>query len=213
MFYSQADQDKWVCEILNYKKNGIFVDIGAYDGIQTSNSYYLEKELGWKGICIEPNIRAYNSLILNRSSINLNVALSDYNGQCLFQEDKITSNTGNSTICKTLQTVLEENFISTQIDYLSIDVEGHEYIILKDFSFQKWEIKLITLEHNLYMDGPSNKDKLYKLMSANGFDRVVEDARCLDPDPRWYGKPYEDWYVNNNYSEIFKETIENWMGN
>ena len=52
-FYSQVGQDKWVCEYFNYKKGGFFLDIGAADGITINNTYYLEKELEWKGICIE----------------------------------------------------------------------------------------------------------------------------------------------------------------
>ena len=49
-YYSQAGQDQWVHNIVGDK--GFFVDIGAYDGVQTSNTYALEL-LGWDGICVE----------------------------------------------------------------------------------------------------------------------------------------------------------------
>jgi len=54
-YYSQLGQDKWVLEKLDYKENGFFIEIGAYDGITLSNTYSLEKDFGWDGICVECN--------------------------------------------------------------------------------------------------------------------------------------------------------------
>lgn len=63
-FYSQAGQDKYLIEnIYKNKEKGFFIDIGAHDGITYSNTYYLEKELGWSGICIEPNPKIYKQLL------------------------------------------------------------------------------------------------------------------------------------------------------
>jgi len=59
-------------------------------------------------------------------------------------------------------------------------------------------VGLITVEHNLYCDGNDRKNKLYELLTNNGFTRVVEDAPCLDKNPLYYNKPYEDWYINSN---------------
>ena len=56
----------------------------------------------------------------------------------------------------------------------------------------------MTVEHNLYCDGNDRKNKLYELLINNGFTRVVEDAPCLDKNPLYYNKPYEDWYINSN---------------
>jgi FkbM family methyltransferase len=197
MYYSQSNQDKWVVEFLKFKKNGYFVDLGAYDGIQTSNTYYMENNLGWEGICIEANPSVYQSLIENRKSKNINVALNNYVGECFFTNDKITT-TGIKVPCNTLDNILNENNVPKDIDYLSIDIEGYEYIVLKDFNFKEWNIGLITVEHNLYCDGNERKDNLYQLLTNNGFTRVVEDALCLDKNPLYYNKPYEDWYINSN---------------
>ena len=54
-YYSQNYQDYWVYTELNNYKNGYFVDIGAANGIFISNTYFLEKNLNWNGICVEPN--------------------------------------------------------------------------------------------------------------------------------------------------------------
>ena len=197
MYYSQSNQDKWVVEFLKSKKNGYFIDLGAYDGIQTSNTYYMEKNLEWDGLCVEANPSVYQSLIKNRRVKNVNVALTDYVGECFFLNDKISS-TGTKVPCDTLNNILRNNNCPKNIDYISIDIEGHEYIVLKDFNFNEWNISLMTIEHNLYCDGSDRKDKIYDLLTKNNFTRVVEDAPCLDNNPLWYNKPYEDWYINND---------------
>jgi FkbM family methyltransferase len=198
-YYSQANQDKWVCEFLNFKQNGFYLDIGAYDGIQTSNTFVLEKDLNWSGICVEANSEVFNTLSLNRKSKNLNLAVLDYKGYCSFYRDSVRNdNIGNLTPCDTLNNILEQNDAPSIIDYMSIDIEGSEFNALKDFDFKKWQINLITIEHNLYVDGDFNKNRLFKLLSENNFERVFEDVVCLDTNPNFYQKPYEDWYVNKN---------------
>ena len=53
-YYSQINQDEYyINNIISHKKNGRFLDIGAGDGILESNTYCLEKYLGWSGICVE----------------------------------------------------------------------------------------------------------------------------------------------------------------
>ena len=198
-YYSQAAQDVWVAKKFEYKKNGYFLDVGAYDGIQISNTYFLEKELGWSGICIEANPSVFNSLALNRKSLNLNVAVSNYQGVGMFLDDSIsTDGRGVNVDFDTLNNILEKSEAPEIIDYLSIDIEGHEFTVLEDFDFSKWHINCMTVEHNLYVDGPTEKEKIFQLLSNKGFIREVEDAPCLDYNPLYYMKPFEDWYVNKN---------------
>ena len=46
-FYSQIEQDKYYIEnIIKYKQNGVFLEIGGYDGVTGSNTYFLEKTFG-----------------------------------------------------------------------------------------------------------------------------------------------------------------------
>jgi FkbM family methyltransferase len=208
IFYSQANQDRWVYEVLSHKTNGFYVDIGAYDGIQTSNTYIFEKYLDWKGICIEPNATAYQNLITNRNSKNIMCALSDYDGFCNFLGDKIIDKNNANTPCFTLETILTENSAPKQIDYISIDVEGHEYDILKNFDFGKWNIKLMTIEHNLYIEGSIYKDKIYELMTQNNFIRIVEDVVCLDSNPAYFNKIYEDWYISSEFYNSLTEEVK-----
>ncbi len=74
--YSQIGQDIEVLKSLNYKKNGYFIEIGANDGIQLSNTYLLEKQYDWTGICVEPIPRTFDKLVKNRpNSIHCNRAI------------------------------------------------------------------------------------------------------------------------------------------
>jgi FkbM family methyltransferase len=193
-YYSQAGQDKWVHELIGDK--GFFVDCGAYDGIQTSNTFALER-VGWKGICIEASPVFYQSLCINRSSVNIQCAITNHSGTIGFGHDSIGGDTG--VPCSTLGRILSEAQCPEEIDYLSLDIEGQEAEALIYLDFQKYKIKLITVEHNLYCAGPGAKNKIFGLLSAVGFKRVVEDVKCLDPNPLYFNQPFEDWYVNTLY--------------
>ncbi len=62
-YVSQCGQDKFLIEnLFKGKKNGIFVEIGAFDGIKYSNTYNLEVDYGWAGLCIEPIPEQFENL-------------------------------------------------------------------------------------------------------------------------------------------------------
>lgn len=175
MYYSQIGQDKFVDDFFNKKENGIFIDIGANDGIKLSNTYFLENERKWTGICIEPRKEEFLKLINNRKCKSINIAVSDFDGKAEFynitgypdmlsglKQDydpkhlerankEINECGGNLTttevnVCK-LQTILDEYKI-TNIDYCSIDVEGAELSIVKSIDFNRINIKLFSIENN-----------------------------------------------------------------
>ena len=199
MFYSQAQQDRWVCDFFNYKKNGYFIDVGASDGIGASNTYFLEKYLNWNGISIEANEDTFNLLSRNRMSTNINIAINSFKGECSFDGYTVNDKAGNIMVkCNTLNQVLLDANTNRDIDYFSLDIEGLEYLALESLDFNYWNIGLITVEHNLYCTDSTEKNKIYDLLTKNNFIREKEDVLCLDPHPSVYGKPYEDWYINKN---------------
>ena len=64
IFFSSKSQDKWIVqEVFNYKKNGYFLDLAATNGISENNTFYLEKKLNWKGLCIEPNKKFFKKTL------------------------------------------------------------------------------------------------------------------------------------------------------
>ena len=66
-WHSQMRQDELVFSLLRNKTNGYFVDLAANDAIQLSNTYSLERDWGWNGVCIEPNPIYWHNLSAFRS--------------------------------------------------------------------------------------------------------------------------------------------------
>jgi FkbM family methyltransferase len=174
----------------NGKTNGIYVDIGANDGVTWSNSLTFEINYHWKGICIEPHPKAFAKLINNRKSINLNIAICDTNNELDFMSieghaemlsglitkynthhiqriQKETQQYGDKVTtlkikCKTLTDVLREHNIQ-HVDYLSIDTEGGETSVIEGIDFSKNSFDLISLECNY------DPEPLHNLMNKRGF--------------------------------------------
>jgi FkbM family methyltransferase len=215
--YSQLNQDLWVADVLSGKRNGVFVDVGAFDGINLSNTYLFEKDYDWTGICIEANISTFNRLQTNRKCPCVNELLSDVSGKDVsfqhlgelsFSGDNIykydiesisASNTNLDTqVCilktSTLNDVLDKNNIPKLIDYLSIDVEGMEFDILKTFDFMKYHINVITVEHNAAHIGMEYRSQLFELLTTNGFKFIKGN----DNVQNWNNDKYyiEDFYIN-----------------
>ena len=65
---SQLRQDIFVLSELGFKRDGFFVEFGATNGIDLSNTYLLEKEFSWRGILAEPARIWHENLIENRSA-------------------------------------------------------------------------------------------------------------------------------------------------
>jgi len=195
---SQLGQDLWVLEQANYKKGGFFVEFGATDGVLLSNSYLLEKEFGWGGICAEPNPEYFSQLKNNRDCISSPECITNKTGEKVrfILANEFGGIDGISTIGKhkekvnaykeqskviTLDTItlgdfLEKHKAPIDIDYISIDTEGSEYSILSVFPFKKWNVKLFTVEHNF----EAQRDEIKELMESNGYVRV---------EAQW-----DDWY-------------------
>lgn len=177
-YYSQCGQDKFINEqIFKNKKNGVFVDIGAHDGVSYSNSYFFEKDLDWTGICVEPHPERFKDLIKVRSkkTICLPVAVADFEGKSKFLQvtgypemlsglldyydsrhldrvDQEISGRGGNKITIDVQVlklkdILEQNKI-THVDFMSVDTEGSELEVLKSIDFSKVEIDVIAIENN-----------------------------------------------------------------
>lgn len=165
--FSQLGQDTQVVNFYKGAKNGYFVDIGANDGVTLSNTFLLEKEYGWTGICVEPIPNVFKNLQKTRSchcenkaafhtdNLQLNFSIAKYNllsgitDMLDIYKSKVLENK-----CKiqvetiTLNTLLEKYNAPPVIEYLSIDTEGSEYEILKNINFEKYIFGLIDVEHN-----------------------------------------------------------------
>lgn len=147
---------------MNGKRDGFFVELGASNGVIFSNTLFFEREKNWKGICIEPHDGFYRELVTNRSCHTCNDLVSDIAGKTVpfvikghlsgIDDENKGEGTQSTEIVEkttsTLEQVLDRFEAPSIIDYLSLDVEGHEYTILSTFPFDKYKFRCMTVEHN-----------------------------------------------------------------
>ena len=169
-FYGQGKVDQFLFEkySINYK-NGTFIEIGALNGADFSNTFFFEKELNWSGVLIEPGKRNFQELIefqrrWRPNSICINYAVGYERGETLFIESRAVggclshlSEKHKSTfnlldkdavLCKVapMKDLVTPSVLSS-VDLFSIDVEGNELAVLETFD---WNIpvKYILIEIN-----------------------------------------------------------------
>lgn len=194
---SQFGQDLWIAKVNQFKKDGYFVDIGAYDGKTISNTYFLEKELQWKGILVEPNPYEFIKLLMNRLNycemscilpeegiveLILNGWMSAANLEMTDERIRQTIITNQTTKVKgiTLLQLLEKYEAPNNIDAISIDIEGGEYAILQAFfnsgGGEKYKFNCAVIEHNSVLGGEfrTKQELIRKLMVQNGY-RLAEN--------------------------------------
>lgn len=210
-YYSQFGQDKFIIEnIFKKMTDGFFVDIGAGDGVHISNTYALEKQYNWTGVCVECNSISYDNLIKNRSCKFYNKPITEKGGVVEFNQiDNFGYHTtlfssiyevpvefkSNAKKIKlqsaTIDDFLDEINAPNMIHYLSLDIEGGEYEILESFFANhnlknNWTREIISLsvEHNF---DEIKRNKIKNLLESNLYTR----AACLDVDDIYIHKLFE----------------------
>ena len=198
---SQLSQDYLVASYFRYKRDGTFIEFGATNGIKDSNTYMLEKQLGWTGALVEPIKSFYSELSKNRNVICLNKVVYSENGKKInFFENEIKelstikgfeNNDSHNRELKnskeyvietiSLDVLIDEYIKLKEIDYLSIDTEGSEFEILKSVDLDKYKFKFISVEHNY----SKNREEIYHLLTDKGYKRIMTNIS------KW-----DDYYVN-----------------
>jgi FkbM family methyltransferase len=193
---SYQGQDRFVLGVLGELRNGFFLDSGASDGVRGSNSELLEREYGWRGICVEPNRKLYEKLVRNRSCVCLNCCLYDREGAVEFLEaaevyggiveeydpafrhfaeaqaaerrPEAADRQPVVKMARRIGSILKDHDAPRVIDYWSLDTEGSELAILRSFPFEEYRVRVITVEHNY----TSTRGKIAAFLARRGFDRV-----------------------------------------
>lgn len=204
-YFSQIGQDKfYIEEYSKYKREGFFLDIGAYDGKTFSNTYTLEKYLGWTGICVEANPKIMDPLQQYRKCIISNSVLwSDESwitlefprekkleeGNDLLvsvklpgeHDDSVQFNKTKKIVMKsiTLTKLLDQLKAPKYIDLMTIDTGGSEYVILSELDWNKYKIGFIMVEHGNREDYRKKlrdllESKGYRFYKTNQFDDYYE---------------------------------------
>ena len=197
--YSFGTVDLLINYFFKNKFNGFYVDVGCQNPISNNNTYLLHKNKNWKGINIDldpENIKLFN--ISRPNDININEALSSSVKEMdlYFYHKKSAINTLSKDIADrqnakvkeikkisttTLDLILEKNNVQ-KINYLSIDVEGHEFEVLSGFSIQKYNPDIVSIE---YLNTNSIKFEFH----YNNIDDVINSQ-------------IYKYFVSNNYNLV-----------
>ena len=164
------------------KTNGFFIELGAHDGLMQSNTAYFEFTKNWNGILIEPSKNAYEQCINNRTKCHVvnyccvsdeyhyNKINGDFNGVTMSSVDgsRLNNNKLIEVDSIQLEKILDTYFMcynNIEIDFLSLDVEGYEYNVLKGLNLNKYKPKYILIE--IYI---SNYDMIIDLLNKNNYE-------------------------------------------
>jgi len=199
--FAQLRQDLWVLHETRHKRDGYFVEFGATDGINLSNTCLLERDFGWRGILAEPNPAWHAALRQNRkAAIDLRCVFGRSGEHVAFAATRhpelativgYESNDGHRqarrdhTIVEvetvSLNDLLEQHGAPRNIDYISVDTEGSELDILQVFDFERWNVALFSVEHNR----TGLEQGVDRLMQRHGYERRYPGISKFDA---WYRK-------------------------
>ena len=203
---SQLYQDVFASFVIGNQFDKTFLEFGATDGLELSNSFMLENTLNWSGVLSEPSPQWHEVLKENRQYTKIiKKCIWSESGKILdfFMSDRGNFSTLNEFIDSdkysmplntesrkkagklitvetiSLNDVIKEYFNNTSPSYISIDTEGSEFKILESFNFKKYRPKVFTVEHNF----TELQNKIDELMVSKNYERIFRKLTSFDA---WY---------------------------
>ena len=191
--YSQNDEEKYIVEILDAEnEKGKFLDVGAFDGKNLSNTYRLA-ELGWSGVCVEPSPTVFVGLMKNHAEhtnvalINCAIALKrelvqfyDSNGDAVGTISESHRQLWSSAVKFrpiAISTITWDDlflFTGREIQFLNLDVEGLNMQLFKNLDLNKLPaLKAMCIEHE------TNFDIILKKTKPLGFKEVMRNGENI----------------------------------
>lgn len=191
--YSQTGEDRIIHALLaKYKgpygeEKGFYVDVGCNHPTKFSNTFELYKR-GWRGITVDANQTLMNQHRQQRpADTSICAAVSDSEKEAIFThfKDSLVSSmsaehievwgkkrevdTQESVITVTLNTVLEQTNAPQAFDLLSIDVEGHDFEVLKSINIDVFQPQLIVIEMHDFQISRCEASDIYNYLTARGY--------------------------------------------
>lgn len=188
-------------------KQGTFVEFGCADGTTNSNTLPFEKQLGWKGLCIEPNYDNYLRAAMVRENAIFalvtgkpgNFTYAQMSGRCdqhsgiiefyspqykmimdKCEQEGLLSRVPLEGI--PLDMLLAQHHF-THVDWISVDCEGCEASFITNFNFTKWGVQMVNYEPNTA--ALMHTAEIDAAFTHHGFvlDRVLQDVIWRKPGP------------------------------
>ncbi|XP_023332685.1 uncharacterized protein LOC111704627 [Eurytemora carolleeae] len=177
-------------------KGGFFIEAGAFDGELESTTLYFEQKHGWSGLLVEPLLKEYKQLReVNRKAWSVHTCLSpiekpktiiftdfssDLTGAGILEdnnrENKIVK--GTEMQCLPLTSLILA-LGNPRVDYLSLDIEGAEYNVLKTIDWSRVDIRVISVETQFISEFGLESTDLHNLLTSQGYillDHISRDT-------------------------------------
>ena len=166
--YSKHYQDMFVLAVLDGKRNGYYIEIGAGCPYETNNTALLEDSFAWKGISFDNNsTRCYE--------------FADQRSNTIVCKDMLNSD---------LKQIFDEHCIPEFVDYLQIDCDEASLETLYKIPFDDHTFGVIQFEHDIYRLNSSIKQKATDFLISKGYIKLVNNIAFNEKDC------YEDWWVH-----------------
>ena len=218
---SQQGEDAYIVE--NFFKGlceGIYVELGALDGVKYSNTHFFRHALAWKGALIEPNTRLFEKLKQNRAPEDdvFNAAVCASKQMVHFLDDGRNGATSGvvefmtptfarewhektnaratltKIMCESLSEILTQSDVvgSIHVDFLSVDVEGGEFEVIKTLDFDKHQFGVIFYEADEH--NPVKNEAVKSFLANNGY-------------PFFGHNQNSNYHVNEKWGEIYSNVL------
>jgi FkbM family methyltransferase len=188
--------EEWIVrDFFGDKRDGFFVDVGANDYRRFSNTFYLETELGWSGIAIEPQTKfaedyrkyrprtTFQSLFVSDKSDEEAVLNVPENDLIASADADFANQNGKATAIRvrtsTLDDVLDRARIA-HVDFLTMDIELAEPAALRGFSIERFRPALVCVEAH-----PEVRQQILDYFAAHNYTVVGKYLRA-DLDNLWF---------------------------
>jgi FkbM family methyltransferase len=200
--YSQFGQDTLIARMFGHKRRGTFLEIGAFDGETFSNTALLERQYGWRGICVEPLPGPFEQLKTSRGCICVNAAAGAQSGgkvqfdaiegygamlsgststrhqahEARIAREQQLHQFGRRTIevdVVRAADLLQQHGMTT-VDFASVDVEGDELKCLQGLLVPGVTVRALAVENNYGEPAVSRflKDRGYIRLTTAGDDDI-----------------------------------------
>lgn len=208
LYLNDARNDVWIREcVFPGLRDGYFIEAGAGDGFGGSSCYILERELGWRGLCVEPNDSLFAELAVRRpGSIHENVCLTATSRTVRYiatgegnlhphfsgiRENLLMfKNGGNQVVAEgreisktgtPLADLLGKHGAPSMIDYAALDLEGSELEVLSSFPFGEYHFRALSMEcdHSIW-------HSMTKILEPAGYREVLNPFNLNCPWERYW---------------------------
>lgn len=167
---AEGFQDIFALLLSHGKRGGYFVEFGACDGLYVSNTLILERKFGWEGILAEPVKLWHDALVSNRISHIDKRCVSSVSGSQIQMHQSVSPGNSSTSIDHPYLGVVNQSYMvetvtlldllkchnaPKYIDFLSVDVEGHEMEVFRNFDFDQYNFGFICVEQH-EVHGPEN---------------------------------------------------------